>query len=278
VSSLAVAGLSLAIFALMFVPLERAFPARPQAVLRPAWTTDLAFFLGQYLVWSALAVAALGVVAGWLGPLVPAGWRQAAHGLHPAAAAVGAVVLGDVLVYGWHRACHRFELLWRFHAVHHSSEHLDWLAAHREHPLDGLTTQLCQNLPAIALGLHFDAIAALVVFRGAWGLFIHSNARLPVGPLRFLLGAPELHHHHHARDVGEAGVKNFANLAPWLDVVFGTYHRPPVDQPERYALGLDRPWPRGYLAQLVHPFVPVRSGSARLAPLALLALVPWLLG
>jgi sterol desaturase/sphingolipid hydroxylase (fatty acid hydroxylase superfamily) len=162
------------------------------------------------------------------------------------------VVLGDVLVYWFHRACHQFDFLWRFHAVHHSAEHLDWLAAHREHPLDGITTQLCQNLPALVLGLRIEWLAALIVLRSAWGIFIHSNVRLPLGPLALVLGAPELHHFHHARVARTA--HNFANLAPWLDVVFGTYHRPEGE--ETYPLGLDGPWPRGYFAQLIRPLVP----------------------
>jgi sterol desaturase/sphingolipid hydroxylase (fatty acid hydroxylase superfamily) len=277
-TSVGLAALSLGVFGLMFIPLERAFPARPgQRILRPELGIDLCFFLGQYLLWSFLAVGFLTLVQGWLQPVVPAGWRAAAGAMPPVVGAIVAVVAGDFLVYWWHRACHRFAFLWRFHAVHHSSHHLDWVAAHREHPLDGLTTQLAQNLPAIALGLHFDAIAFLVVIRGAWGLFIHSNTRLSVGPLRFLMGAPELHHHHHARDVGEKGTQNYANLAPWLDVLFGTYHRP--TGPETYPLGLTEPWPRGYLAQLVRPFVPARLAGQRLAaPVVLLLVMPWLLG
>jgi sterol desaturase/sphingolipid hydroxylase (fatty acid hydroxylase superfamily) len=89
------------------------------------------------------------------------------------------------------------------------------------------------------------------VFRALWAIFIHSNVRLPLGPLRLLLGAPELHHWHHARVATTR--HNFANLAPYLDVLFGTYHRP--RGPEDYPLGLPTPWPRRYLAQLARPFL-----------------------
>jgi sterol desaturase/sphingolipid hydroxylase (fatty acid hydroxylase superfamily) len=141
--------------------------------------------------------------------------------------------------------------LWRFHAVHHSAEHLDWMAAHREHPLDGIVTQILLNLPGIVLGLSFEALGAVVVIRGFWAVFIHSNVRLPVGPLRYVLGAPEVHHWHHLRT--ERTVHNFANLAPYLDLLFGTYHCP--TGPETFPLGIPEPWPRRYLAQLVRPFL-----------------------
>ena len=236
---------SLAVLLLAFAPLERAFPARArQPFWRPGWRIDLTFFVGQYVVWSAAAVALLGVVHAQVAMHVP-------HlGLPTWARAVLAVVLGDLLVYGFHRACHAVPWLWRFHAVHHSAEHLDWLAAHREHPVDGVLTQLCQNLPAFCLGLSFESVAGLVALRGLWAIFVHSNVRLPLGPLRVLLGAPDLHHWHHAR---VASTKhNFANLAPWIDVLFGTYHRP--RGAEDWALGLVDPWPKGYLAQLLEPF------------------------
>ena len=43
-------------------------------------------------------------------------------------------------------------------------------------------------------------------------------------------------------------VANFANLAPWCDLLFGTYHCPAKD--ERFELGLPQPIPLGYLSLL----------------------------
>lgn len=245
---------SFASLALVFGLLERAFPARRgQAFLRPLFFTDACFFAGQYLAFSGLTTALLAALESML----------AARGLSVAGVFAGtplwlrvvlALAAGDLAVYWFHRACHRFEWLWRFHAVHHSAVHLDWLAAHREHPLDGIATQLCLNLPGILLGLPFEALGALIVLRGTWAIFIHSNVRLPLGPLRYLLGAPELHHWHHAKT--ERTAHNFANVAPWLDLLFGTYHCPKGE--ERYALGLVEPWPKGYFAQLLRPFLPGR--------------------
>ena len=234
---------SLVVLIAVFVPLERLFPARQQPIFRPAWATDAAFFFGQYLLWNVLAISLLRLVAAHC---------RATFSI-PAPKVVlllGAVVLGDVLVYWFHRACHASNVLWRFHSVHHSSEHLDWLAAHREHPVDGLLTQLMQNLPAILLGVSMGGLAGLAVFRGMWAIFIHSNVRLPLGPFRYLLGAPELHHWHHARG---HGLTNFGNLAPWLDIVFGTHELPPDKD---YPLGISNHRPRRWLASMWTPFVP----------------------
>ena len=48
---------SLLWLAIMFIPLERAFPAREgQRFLRAGFLTDLAFFFGQHLAFGAIAV------------------------------------------------------------------------------------------------------------------------------------------------------------------------------------------------------------------------------
>ncbi len=224
----------------IFAPLERAFPARPQPIRRPELGLDVAFFAGQYLLWNGLVVLGLRWVEGHtrlsLGASLP-WWLQA----------VLAVVLGDLCVYWFHRASHSFEPLWRLHRVHHTAERLDFVAAFREHPVDGLLTQLAANLPAFLLGFSMGELAAFVVFRGLWAIFIHSNTRVPLGPLRWVLGAPELHHWHHA--AVEPTRHNFANLAPWLDVLFGTHHLP---DDQSYSVGTGAPL-RGYFRSLVSP-------------------------
>ena len=87
-----------------------------------------------------------------------------------------------------------------------------------------------------------------LAFRGLWAIYIHSNVRLPIPWLRWLIGAPELHHWHHdkARDAG-----NYANLSPLMDLLFGTY-RCPDHEPE--AFGIHEPIAKSYLGQLLHPF------------------------
>ncbi len=244
---------SIAILIAVYVPLERLFPARQQRIFRPGFATDGLFFAGQYLVWSSVAIVALTAFHHFARSHFPNVLSRL--GVPTWFLCIVAVVGGDLVVYWFHRACHAWTPLWKIHAVHHSAEHLDFLAAHREHPLDGLATQFCQNLPAIVLGVPMGWLAGIAVFRGMWGIFIHSNVRLPLGPLRYLVGAPELHHWHHA-SVSRTE-HNFANLAPWLDVVFGTYHCPKGQ--ETYLLGLEEPWPKGYFAQLVWPFLTFRS-------------------
>jgi sterol desaturase/sphingolipid hydroxylase (fatty acid hydroxylase superfamily) len=246
-------ALSLCFLVVVFRPLETAFSAKPgQRFFRPAWLTDLCFFLGQYLLWGALVLWVLSHFSRWLDGVVPYGLRRAVASQPWWLQAVEVVLLSDLFVYWGHRLQHRVGFLWRFHAVHHSAEHLDWLAAHREHPLDTIYTVGLINLPAFVLGFPLETLAGFIAFRGIWAIYIHSNVRLPTGPLRWLLGAPELHHWHHDRD-RDAG--NYANLSPLMDVLFGTY-RCPDHEPEHF--GLNEPSPATYLGHLARPLWPRR--------------------
>jgi len=245
------AGLSFFFLVLVFRPLEMAFPAKPgQRFFRPAWLTDLCFLLGQYLLWGGLVLWILSHCSHWLNGIIPRSFRQAVASQPWWLQAVEVVLLSDFFIYWGHRLQHRVGFLWRFHAVHHSAEDLDWLAAHREHPLDTIYTVGLINLPAILLGFPLETIAGFIAFRGLWAIYIHSNVRLPLGPLRMLLGSPELHHWHHDRD-REAG--NYANLSPLMDIVFGTY-RCPDHEPEHF--GLNAPTPGTYLGHMVQPLLP----------------------
>lgn len=243
------AGLSFLALFLIFRPLELAYPAKPgQRFFRPQWWTDFCFMAGEYLFFNGAVFWVLKRLGPWITQATPGTLRHFVGGMNWWAQAAVVVILGDFLIYWGHRLQHRIGFLWRFHAIHHSAEHLDWLAAHREHPIDSLYTILLVNLPIFALGFQVKYLAFFAGFRGLWAIFIHANVRLPIGPLRILIGAPELHHWHHHRD-RDAG--NYANVSPLMDLFFGTYrcpdHEPPV-------LGVDEAVPKGYVGQLLYPF------------------------
>ncbi|MDP4229549.1 MAG: sterol desaturase family protein [Bacteroidota bacterium] len=245
------AGISLLFLVLVFFPMEKVFPARAeQKFFRKHWLLDLCFFLGQYLLWNGFVLWALSYVNFWLSGIIPHDFRNMIASESWWAQAIEVILLSDFLIYWAHRLQHRSAFLWRFHKVHHSAEHLDFLAAHREHPLDTIYTVGIINLPALILGFPLEAIAGFIAFRGIWAIYIHSNVRLPIGPLRMLIGAPELHHWHHdvKRDAG-----NYANISPIMDIIFGTYTCPD-HEPE--AFGIKEKLPNNYVGQLLQPVLP----------------------
>jgi len=239
-------AISLLILIVVFVPMERVFPAKPgQAFFRPQFWLDMTYFIGQYLLWNTLVFACLAWGREQLHPLIPTAFHTAVAAQPLWLQMIAVILLSDFCIYWAHRLQHRVGFLWRFHRVHHSAEHMDWLAAHREHPLDTIYTVSIINLPGFILGFPLEVMAGFIAFRGLWAIYIHSNVRLPLGPLRVLIGSPELHHWHHdkARDAG-----NYANLSPIMDKIFGTYTCPD-HEPE--AFGLAEKFPRTYVGQLL---------------------------
>ena len=211
------------VFFIMFLPLERLFALHQQKVFRAEWTIDVCFFLGQYLLFTTPVVACLVWIhtqlAWW--DLTPfhSVWHETPYGVQ----LMTAIFLSDMCIYWGHRLSHQVPFLWRFHRVHHTAPDLDWLAAHREHPVDNLYTRTIENLPIFLLGFPLETIAGFVMFRGLWGLFIHSNINIKLGGLKYLIGSPHLHHWHHAKENPHC---NYANLMPLMDVIFGTYYEP----------------------------------------------------
>ncbi|PKL81057.1 MAG: sterol desaturase family protein [Ignavibacteriae bacterium HGW-Ignavibacteriae-4] len=248
---LEVAILSLLFLSLVFIPMEKVFPAKKeQKVFRPYWFLDFCFFLGQYLLWSSLVLWTLDYFGDSLTSFIPIEFQTAIQSQPFLLQVIEVLLLSDLLIYWGHRLQHRVDFLWRFHKVHHSAEHLDWLAAHREHPLDSIYTIGLINLPAFVMGFPLESIAGVIAFRGIWAIYIHSNVMLPIGPIKKIIGAPELHHWHH--DLDRRG-GNYANISPLMDIIFGTY-KCPNHEPEKFGIG--EKTSSNYFGQLIEPMLP----------------------
>lgn len=161
------------------------------------------------------------------------------------------LIVADFLGYFSHRLFHG-RGLWRFHAIHHSAEDLDWLAATRVHPINEVGNRVLQVVPLYLLGFRGEALAALVPILTFWALLVHANLRWDFGPLRYIIASPTFHRWHHTSQ--EEGLdRNFAGLFPWIDALFGTLYMPRDRQPERFGITGEQV-PSGLLGQLAYPF------------------------
>jgi sterol desaturase/sphingolipid hydroxylase (fatty acid hydroxylase superfamily) len=246
-------ALDLLLLVVIFVPLERAFARLPeQPVFRRGWRTDLAYFFVSHLLVQLLALA---TVAPALLLFRWAAWPalQQAVAAQPLALQLPlAVLAADLASYAAHRAFHAVPWLWRIHAIHHSSEALDWLAGSRLHLVDVVVTRAMAFVPLFLLGFEAAALAAYLVWVSAQATWIHANLGARTGWLDRVLVTPRFHHWHHAADPAAAD-KNFAVHFPWIDRLFGTHYLPEAAWPARYGVLADEP-PDGFAAQLTWPF------------------------
>ena len=243
--------LELLVLGLVFIPLEGVFPLRAQRAFRPGWQTDLKHFFVSHAGVQLLSFASMIPAQALFAWTVQLPFQQAVAAQPVWLQLLQMLLLVDLATYWVHRAFHHYPLLWRFHAVHHSSEHIDWLAGSRMHPLDVLAMRAAAFVPVFVLGFAPAALYAYLVFVSFHAVFIHANVRWRFGAARWCISTPEFHHWHHASD-GEGIDKNFAAFLPLWDKLFGTAHLP-AHWPRRYGLA-GAPLPEGYLAQLLHPF------------------------
>ena len=245
--------LNLIVYSLVFIPIERWFARLPQQdVFRSGWRTDLTYFFVSAVLVQVTTILTLRPAMVFFDWAAVPPVQAAIRGLPGLIQFVLLVFVADFTQYWVHRAFHAVPVLWRFHAVHHSAEHMDWLAGSRLHLVDVAVTRGLTYVPIYVLGFADGPLFAYLVVVSAQATFIHANVRFTFGPLRYLVATPQFHHWHHAADA-EGVDKNFAVHLPILDVVFGTAHMP-KRWPTAYGIsGGARP-PAGYLRQLLWPF------------------------
>lgn len=247
----------LALVMVIFVPLERLCAARGQKVFRPAFWTDIGYYFIDGLVPKLLLVLPLSLVAWSIHHAVPGGYYARVAQLPVGVRLAGALLVGELGYYWAHRAMHTVPFLWRFHAIHHQAEHMDWLVNTRSHPLDLVFGRLCSLTPMYVLGLaqpmggHLDIVPLLFALIGSlWGFFVHANLNWRFGWLEWVVSTPAFHHWHHTNDDPALIDKNYASMLPWLDRLFATHYLPPT-LPVVY--GISDKLPPDLAGQLAYP-------------------------
>jgi len=163
------------------------------------------------------------------------------------------LLAAEFLRYWLHRAFHKFTPMWRFHAVHHSPHKLYWLNVGRFHPIEKAIQYGVDALPFALLGVSPEVLAAYFVFYAINGFFQHSNCRVRLGPLNYIVSGPELHRWHHSELPKESDHNFGNNLIVW-DVLFGTRFLPRARQVG--PLGLtNRHYPTGFVSQMRALFI-----------------------
>jgi sterol desaturase/sphingolipid hydroxylase (fatty acid hydroxylase superfamily) len=245
---------------MIFLPLEYLLAARPtQPVFRRGWFTDVTYVLVNRLLIALGLAAVIGIVTMSARGLLPPRVHTALASQPIWFQVVQIFLIADLGFYMAHRAFHTVPGLWRFHAIHHSIVHLDWLAAARVHPIDQIVTKAVSLLPVFILG-YSDASLGLFAIVYFWhSLLLHSNVTIGFGPLNRVVASPRFHQWHHANDRA-AHDKNFAAQLSIIDRLFGTYYVPD-HAPARF--GTDDAVPRSYLRNLTYPLrLPTRSAAA----------------
>lgn len=237
----------------LFTPLERFFPHRPeQGVFRPEWQEDLFYYLISSMLVQILTFLTLAPSNFVNTTFDLTDIRTQVMALPFVAQVIIIMVATDFVQYWFHRLFHQIPFLWKFHAVHHSAESMDWLAGARMHFVEIALLRGLTALPMFTLGFDPAAIQVYILIVYFYSSLVHANIRWNFGGFEKYLVTPRFHHWHHGKEK-EAIDVNFAIHFPLYDRLFGTYHMPKGQWPKAYGIGGD-PVPKGYWQQFLYPF------------------------
>ncbi|TRW15350.1 sterol desaturase family protein [Glacieibacterium frigidum] len=245
----------LALLTAIFVPLERWFALKASPWRRAEIGNDLAYYFINNIVPAMLLALPLAALATLLQHVVPAGFYEGVRALPLWVSIPLGLVVADIGAYWGHRLSHEIPWLWRFHAVHHSAEHIDFMVNSRAHPIDMVVTRLFGLVPLYMLGLGsagaagsiLPAVIAIIGTLAAF--FVHANVRWRLGPIEQLVATPAFHHWHHTRT--DHINRNYAATFPWIDRLFGSFYLP-AHWPDAY--GIPEPLSPTLSGQLLAPF------------------------
>lgn len=228
-----------AFFALivLFEACERIWPARPI----DRWK-DLKLDVLSFAFALTVNRVCTHLIRGFVGNVTPAFLQTTVGYLQHLPSAVRIVIalfVVDFLVYWIHRSQHRFTLMWRTHAWHHSIEEMYWFAGFRTSFFHSLLNNVPQVIIPITVFHLTPAEAGIGYSLGVFIQFIeHTNWKLSFGPLNWLLVTPDYHRIHHSATLHRG--KNLAGTFRIWDRLFGTYVNPATVK-EEFPLGLGEP-------------------------------------
>jgi sterol desaturase/sphingolipid hydroxylase (fatty acid hydroxylase superfamily) len=161
------------------------------------------------------------------------------------------LVLSDFMLYWTHRTFHSGDF-WKYHAVHHSSEEVEWISAARFHPINLFLGTVAVDVILLMAGISPNIMLWIGPFTTFHSAFVHANLNWTLGPFKYVLATPVFHRWHHT-SLEAGGNTNFSGTFPIWDILFGTFRMPEGVLPDNY--GVDgEPLPEGIGGHLIYPF------------------------
>lgn len=234
----------------IFTTLEKLMPRyQEQQILRRFWKLDLAYFTINHLL-----ITAVIFIGNW-------GAKVCDFAISPTLQAyvqalplwlqfMLVLLVADFILYWEHRLFHQIPALWKFHAVHHSVETMDWLAGSRSHIVSTFVERTVVIVPLYLIGPDKLALDLYVTMAALQAVYIHCNTKLSLGPLKKILVTAKYHHWHHSSEASALDT-NFAAHTQLFDRLFGTLHNPHKHWPAVY--GTTQPLPQSFFGQLWYP-------------------------
>jgi hypothetical protein len=131
--------------------------------------------------------------------------------------------------YAVHRLAHRSAFLWSMHSLHHSARVVTVTSSTRHFWFEEVLG-VALGLPiGLALRVPVEILIVAAPLRSLIVALAHTNVRAGHGFISLLITGPQYHRIHHSSRPEHID-KNFAELFPLWDMIFGTVWRPKPDE------------------------------------------------
>jgi len=158
-------------------------------------------------------------------------------------------LLGTTLAGYWsHRWLHQVPILWHIHKIHHAPKHLNWATRYQQH--FGMQILHAPLSTIVTLILGHSLVPPFGVLMIVADFFEHTNVRIKLGWLNYIISTPEVHRYHHSSDPRHQNCNFSASIVFW-DHVFGTFMYDPKNPATEF--GLNEPTPEGFVDQQIEP-------------------------
>ncbi len=166
-------------------------------------------------------------------------------------------IILDFVQWFTHVLLHKFDVLWRFHKVHHSVKEMGFAAHLRYHWMENIFYKPLKTLGVMIIG-GFEPEQAFIVHFIAIiiGHLNHANVRITWGPFKYLFNNSVMHLYHHIKALPAdkpMGINFGISLSIW-DYIFKTNYIP--DDNGEIELGFpdEESFPKGFWGQLITGF------------------------
>lgn len=240
----------------IFAPLERLMPFSRKWHDDHEMPIDVMLFFGSKL-WGdyinrPLRLATVALVVQEISPII--GKEIWPSYLPPVLQVFMLLTVKDFFRYWYHRWMHENEFMWRWHAVHHSSERLYWFNGTRSHPLEGLISSFLWAIPFAFIKAPVEIVFVTGLVGRTIGRFQHTNLDVLLGPFDYIFSSPKNHRYHHSKKIEEGNSNYGGDIILW-DHLFGTFYMPKGETPsDDIGIGGMPNYPKTFVGLMLAPF------------------------
>ncbi len=240
----------------IFAPLEHLIPFSRKWLDDHEMPIDVMMFFGGKFwgdyINKPIRLATVAIIVQEISPAI--GQSIWPSHLHPVIQVLLLLSIKDFFRYWYHRWMHESEFMWRWHAVHHSSERLYWFNGTRSHPLEGLVSSLIWGIPLAFVQAPVAIVFVTGLLGRTIGRFQHTNMDLILGPFDYIFSSPKNHRYHHSKKIHE-GNSNYGGDVIFWDILFGTFYLPKGETPsDDIGIGGMPNYPQTFVGLMLAPF------------------------